>query len=157
MGFVKGPQQRGLSGWMKSPGLHPWHREHHRHLVLVQSHPCSLGITAVRDWSCSCGECVFPLALSLQSVGRGKTVTQVPLSHCLRTIRARGRARAGWHRRVSRDSRTAPPDWQPPPGRALRWWAGWRRFLSSHFLGRKWAFLIIIAQQLSNHFSTVSK
>lgn len=75
MGFVKGPQQRGLSGWMRSPGLHPWHREHHRHLVLVQSHPCSLGITAVRDWSCSCGECVFPLALSLQSVGRGKTVS----------------------------------------------------------------------------------
>lgn len=34
---------------------------------------------------------------------------------------------------------------------------GWRRFFSSHFLGRKRAFLIIIAQQLSNHFSRISR
>lgn len=158
MAFVEVPQQRGRTGWMRSPGLHPWHREHHRDLVPGESHPCSLGITPARRLKLLTGWVYVPSGLFLSKCEMGESSYPGPSLHqkshllsglCPTPLTPEDtRGSLLWQ-----DSRTAPPDWQTPPGTALRWSAGWRRFLSCHFLGRKRAFLIIIAQQLSNHFS----
>lgn len=78
MRFMKGPQQRRLTGRTKSSWLHPWCREHRMAPLLVGSHCSFLGITLVRRLKASIRWVYIPSCLFLGKCGMEKKKVFLP-------------------------------------------------------------------------------